>query len=101
VRRDLIEKELAPAQALRLAEAYLEEERVVEALVFLKKAGAQDRLREIGQQATLDGDVFLIRQVGAALGGAPEADDWRAAAQAARARGKLRYAEDAERQAGQ
>ena len=99
-RRHLIEKELAPAQALRLAEAYLTEERVVESLVFLKKAGAEERLRALAGQAKLDGDVFLMRQVATWLGQAPSAEDWRAAAAVAQERGKLRYAADAERQAG-
>ena len=99
-RRHLIEKELSAAQALKLAEAYLAEERVVEALVFLNKAGAEDRLRALAEQAKLDGDVFLMRQVATWLGQAPSAEDWRAAEAAARARGKLRYAADAERQAG-
>jgi hypothetical protein len=99
-RRHLIEKELAPAQALRLAEAYLAEERVVEALVFLQKAGALDRLRAIAEQAKLDGDVFLMRQAAALTGEPPSSADWQTAAEAARQRGKLRFAVDAERQAG-
>jgi hypothetical protein len=99
-RRHLIEKELAAAQALRLAEAYLAEERVVEALVFLKKAGAEERLQAIEEQAKLDGDVFLMRQVATWLGSPPSAEQWSAAAAAAQERGKLRYAADAERQAG-
>ncbi len=100
VRRHLIEKELSAAHALRLGEAYLAEERVVEALVFLRKAGAADRLRAIAEQAKLDGDVFLMRQVAAITGEAPSAADWRTAGEAARERGKLRFAADAERQAG-
>lgn len=99
-RRHLIEKELSAAQALRLAEAYLAEDRVVESLVFLKKAGAADRLREIAGQARDAGDVFLMRQVASLLGESPTAEEWRAAAEAARAQGKLRFAADAERQAG-
>ena len=100
VRRHLIEKDLSPAHALRLAEAYLEDERVVESLVFLKKANASDRLRAIGEQAKLDGDVFLMRQVASLLEEPPSGEDWRAAATVAQERGKLRYAADAERQAG-
>jgi hypothetical protein len=98
-RRLLIEKELSAAHALRLAEAYLEEERVVESLLFLKKANATDRLRTIGEQAKLDGDVFLMRQVASLLEELPSGEDWRAAASVAQERGKLRYAADAERQA--
>jgi hypothetical protein len=98
-RRHLIEKDLAEAQALRLAEAYLAEDRVVESLVFLKKANADERLRALAGQAKLDGDAFLMRQIASWLGQAPSAGDWRAAAAVAQERGKLRYAADAERQA--
>jgi len=98
-RRHLIEKELTAAHALRLAEAYLAEERVVEALAFLQKAGATDRLRAIAEQAKLDGDVFLMRQAAALSGEPPSAADWRTVGEAARERGKLRFAADAERQA--
>jgi hypothetical protein len=99
-RRHLIEKDLAPAQALKLAEDYLAQERVVESLVFLKKAGAEERLRALAEQAKLDGDVFLMRQVATWLGASPTAEEWRVAAGVAHERGKLRYAADAERQAG-
>ncbi|MCC6640984.1 MAG: hypothetical protein IT386_07455 [Deltaproteobacteria bacterium] len=98
-RRHVIERDLAPAQALRLAEAYLGEKRVVEALVFLHKARAEDRLREIGEGAVRDGDVFLMRQVATLLGTSIAADAWRAAAAAAEECGKARYAADAARQA--
>lgn len=98
-RRHLIEKDLGAAQALRLAEAYLAQERVAEALVFLRKAGAEDRLREIGEQAMRAGDVFLMRQVAGLTGEPPSAEQWAAAATAAEERGKTRYAADAARQA--
>ena len=98
-RRHLLEKDLAASQALRLAEAYLAEERVVEALAFLRKAGADDRLREIGERAVRDGDVFLVRQVAALVGETPTQEQWSAAAAAAEAGGKARYAADAARQA--
>ena len=98
-RRHLLEKDLAASQALRLAEAYLAEERVVEALAFLRKAGADDRLREIGERAVRDGDVFLVRQIAALVGEPPTAEQWSATAAAAEAGGKARYAADAARQA--
>jgi len=98
-RRHQLEKALAPAQALRLAEAYLAEERTVEALAFLVQAEAGDRLQALREQAKLAGDAFLLRQVAAAQGAPPTAEEWQALAEAARAAGKLRYAADAERQA--
>ena len=40
-RRVLLEKQLDPAHALRIAEAYLAQDRAVEALAFLRRAEAQ------------------------------------------------------------
>ena len=98
-RRHLVERELPPAQALRIAEAYLEEGRSVEALEFLRKAGASERLGELRREAIETGDAFLLRGVAAAGGEAPTREEWLALADAAAAAGKLRYADEARRQA--
>ena len=98
-RRHLIERDLAPAQALKTAEAYLAEGRVLEAVEFLAKAGDQERLRELRRQARETGDVFLLRAVADAMGEAPDREEWLALAAAAEASGKQRYAVDARRQA--
>lgn len=98
-RRDLVEQDLDPKQALAAAEAYLAENRISDALEFLSKAGANDRLREL-QQAAIDcGDVFLLREVSHHLGEEPGAREWRAAAAAAEAAGKDAYATEARRMA--
>ena len=97
-RRHLIERELPPAQALRLAEAYLEEGRAVEALEFLRKAGARERLAELRREAIEAGDAFLLRGVVAAGGGAATPEEWLVLAEAATVAGKLRYADEARRQ---
>ena len=71
-RRHLIEKEMDPGAALAIAEAYLEAERCDEALAFLVKAEASDRIAEmrghgrgiVGIQigvAGLDGEVDAAR----------------------------------------
>jgi hypothetical protein len=98
-RRHLIERELAPDAALRVAEAYLAEERSWEAIAFLLKAGARDRLLELREQATAEGDAFLVREVGRALGEETTAERWRAVAEAAHAAGKERFAAQAQRMA--
>lgn len=98
-RRHLIERELPAAQALRIAEAYLEEGRRVEAIDFLAKAGARERLAELRAEAVGEGDVFLLRSAANALGEEPAAAEWRALAEAAEAAGKQRYAVEARRQA--
>jgi hypothetical protein len=98
-RRQLIERELAPAHALKTAEAYLAEGRVLEAVEFLAKAGDEERLEAVRQQALEAGDVFLMRAVVTATGRAPDREEWLALAAAAEASGKQRYAADARRQA--
>ncbi len=97
-RRDLIEQELDPARALKLAEAYLAADRVFESLAFLAKAGADEKLREIRDEALRAGDVFLAREAGLRCGEEPDTDAWRALAEAARAAGKQSYADEAQRQ---
>jgi hypothetical protein len=99
-RRILLEKSLDPAHALRIAEAYLAEERAVEALAFLRCAGAEDRLGAILANAIAAGDAFLVREACAAMGRSPTSTEWQTVAEAARTAGKLRYAEQAHRQQG-
>lgn len=99
-RRHLLEKKLDPAPAARVAEAYLATGRTVEALAFLKAAGAVDRLESLLTEAVASGDSFLLREVAKALGRPPTSDEWRALADAAATAGKLLYADQARRQIG-
>jgi len=96
-RRHLVERALPPAQALRTAEAYLEQQRAVEAVEFLVKAGAEERLAELRREALSSGDLFLFRTVARRIGGPPRRDEWLALAEAAETAGKQRYAVDARR----
>jgi hypothetical protein len=97
-RRHLIERSLEPARALAIADAYEKEERVVEAVAFLRKAKATDRLEALWRRALEAGDPFLLREVASALGREPDAEAWRALESAAVAGGKDRYAAEARRQ---
>lgn len=99
-RRHLLEGKLDPKAALALAEAYLGEGRREEALVFLKKAGAQERLEAMTEGAIRDGDAFLLRAVADVTGVEPGPETWERLGDAAEAAGKLRYAATARRQAG-
>ena len=99
-RRILLEKQLDPAHALRIAEAYLAEERTVEALAFLQRADRGERLAAILAEAVAAGDAFLVREACSALGRSPTTTEWQAVAEAASTAGKLRYAEQAHRQHG-
>ena len=96
-RRHLIERELPPEKALAIAEAYLAEERVWEAIAFLVKAGARDRLLALAEEASQAGDVFLVRELCRAAGQEPTPEGWAETARVARAAGKERFAAQAER----
>ncbi len=98
-RRHLIERELSADRALAIAEAYLEQGRSVEAVEFLAKAEAHERLAELRHEAVATGDVFLMRAVAEMLEEPPEREEWAALATAAAAAGKDRYAAEAGRQA--
>ncbi len=98
-RRHLVSHDLNESQALQYAEAYLADGRAIEAIDFLAKAGATERLAEVRSDAVAAGDAFLLRAV-ATLQGAPMArQEWVALAEAAEAAGKERYAEEARRYA--
>ena len=92
-RRHLLEKSLDAKQAIALADAYLEEDRAVEAVDFLAKAEANDRLESLAQQAIEAGDAFLFKAILEAQGleeSSPE--NWQRLLEAAEAAGKTLYA---------
>jgi len=97
-RRHLIESETVEAKALEIAEAYLAEERLEEALVFLQKAGATERLTELRAGAVTAGDVFMLRGAARAMGESPNREEWTCVERSATAAGRELYAEDARRQ---
>jgi len=98
-RRHLVERELQATRALALAEAYLSEGRALEAIDFLAKAGASDRLAALRGEAIESGDVFLLRAVAEAADAPPSREEWRRVVAAADREGKERYAASARRQA--
>lgn len=98
-RREWLEETLDPARAGRVAEAYLAEGRLLEALPFLEQAGERERMRALAEEATSAGDAFLLREIARRLGEEPPAERWQALAEAAAAAGKELYASEARRQA--
>jgi hypothetical protein len=98
-RRHLIEKELPADQALAIADAYCEAGRLAEAVVFLRKAGADARLEQLAEEAIAEGDGFLLSEVARVRHWEPEPEAWSRLEESARGRGKLSYAETAHRQA--
>jgi hypothetical protein len=97
-RRHLIESETGEAQALKIAEAYLAEDRLEEALVFFEKAGAAEPLAELRANAVAAGDVFMLRSAARAMGESPSRDEWVSVEAAAAAAGRELYVADAQRQ---
>jgi hypothetical protein len=98
-RRHQVERDLPADQALAIAEAYLAEARFEEAVAFLGKAGADERLAALADEAVASGDVFLLSEVSRVRGREPEPDTWKRLAESARRAGKDAYAESAERHA--
>ncbi len=97
-RRHLVEKQLPADRARAIADAYLAEDRSIEAIDFLKLAGAADGLAELRSRALAAGDAFLFRAVANAQGRPPTRDDWQKLGAAASANGRERYALEARRQ---
>jgi len=100
-RRQLLEKSMDAKAAVAIADTYLDADRPVEAIDFLSKAGAEDRLEALGALAIEAGDAFLLKSVHDALGvEEPRIDDWERLASAAEAAGRDLYAKQARRAAG-
>jgi hypothetical protein len=95
-RRHLVERDVAAEQSLRLADAYLEEGRTWEAIAFLHKAGARERLVALREEAVAAGDAFLVRELVRVLRDELSTSVWQRVADAARAAGKDRYAAQAQ-----
>lgn len=98
-RRLVIENEHDERRALALAEAYLSEGRMLEALIFLRRAKAHERLEELLEEGVAQGDAFLVREAAAALEREVGGATWRRVAEAASELGKDAYAAEASRQA--
>jgi hypothetical protein len=97
-RRHLLAKSLDAKAAIGIADAYLAEDRPVEALDFLAKVDAHDRIEAMVEQAIEAGDAFLLKSIHEALGLEQlQRDQWERLAAAADAAGKTLYASLAQR----
>jgi len=65
----------------------------------LQKAGAQDRLAALREEAVAGGDFFLVRELTRVLGDELPTARWRDTSEAAAAAGLERYAASAHRMA--
>jgi hypothetical protein len=97
-RRHELERKLEPPRARAIAAAYRAAGRDLEAIAFLRIAGATDELESVWANAVASGDAFLLREASAALSREPDLATWEALAAAADAAGRARYAADARRQ---
>lgn len=97
-RRHELEKALEPARARAIGEGYLAQQRELEAIAFLEKAGAREALEGLCAAALERGDAFLLREACRALGREPERSEWEQLERAAAAQGRERYAAEAKRQ---
>jgi len=98
-RRHLIEQEIDSQQCLSIADAYQADGRHFEALQFLVKAGADDRIEALADEAVGAGDAFLLKQVADAQRSDPGPERWAQLAAVADECGLERYAEMARRHA--
>ena len=98
-RRHLIEQEIDAAQCLAIADAYEAEGRRFEAVQFLVKAEARERLAALSEAAVAAGDAFLLKQVADAEGSDPGTARWTQLVEVADEKGLARYAEMARRHA--
>lgn len=97
-KRHLLEKPMDATQAIALAEAYLEQDREVDALDFLAKAGATDELESLAERAIAAGDAFLFKSILEIQGvEEPPSERWDRLAAVAEAAGKTLYASLARR----
>jgi len=98
-RRFLLEKNLSKEKFLEIAEAYVAEGREIDALDFFARAEVPERLLELREEAIQRGDGFLLRSICGLSKEEPTREEWTRLVEVAEAKGMLRYAETARRQA--
>ena len=89
-----------PADLIRLGRRFLEEGWLNDAVDFFKKAEDQQGLADVRALAIEQGDVFLLRQLLRAGAPAAAEDEWKQIGERAFALGKLQFAREAYRMAG-
>lgn len=98
-RRHLVVQDLDEEAALKIAAAYLEQGRMIDAIDFLAKANDTERLNALAAEAISIGDPFLLQSIAGVTGDEPDRATWNRCADAAEAAGKDRYAVTARRNA--
>lgn len=93
-------KDARPEDLRRQAEEFLQAGWLSDALDFFKKAGDQNGLEKVRDIAISEGDAFLFRRTLKALDAAASEDQWKELADRALDLGKLQFAREAYRMAG-
>lgn len=96
----LTDKRIPPAELAKTGERYLEAGFPNVAAMFFERAQSKDGLARLKKLALDDGDEFILTAVARADASMVQEADWRTCAAAALARGRLAFARDAYRKAG-
>ncbi len=100
VRVLLTDKRIPPAELAKTGERYLEAGFPNVAAMFFERAQSKDGLARLKKLALDDGDEFILSAVARADASMVQEADWRTCAAAALAKGRLAFARDAFRKAG-
>ncbi len=79
---------------------FLEQEWLSDAMMFFQKANEGQGLKLIRNKAIDQGDVFLYKRTIDAMGTPPSSQEWKQLGERAKELGKLQFAREAYRQAG-
>ena len=93
-------KDAKPADLSRQGEEFLQAGWLSDAIDFFGKAGDQNGLEKIRDIAIAEGDVFLFRRTLKALDATASEDQWKELADRALDLGKLQFAREGYRMAG-
>jgi hypothetical protein len=93
-------KDAKPAELRRQGEEFLQAGWLSDAIDFFGKAGDQEGLAKIRRITIEEGDIFLFRQILKAMGAGAEEAEWKQLADRALQLGKLQFAREAYRMAG-
>lgn len=94
-------KDTKPEELVRLGERFFSEGWLSDALDCFERAGAAGNLEKVRKVCVEEGDVFLFRKVLRAQGAEAVPAEWKELGDNARGLGKLQFAREAYRMAGE
>ncbi|MBW1982600.1 MAG: hypothetical protein JRJ12_15420 [Deltaproteobacteria bacterium] len=100
-KRDLLNSDKAdPSQLRAMGEAYLQQDRISDAIDFFEKAHYTEGLSELKQRCIQEGDFFLFKRLSQILSFSPDTQEWEILGDNALKQGKLLFARAAYEAAG-